>query len=105
MYYQKCYDVAVPIVEHFFTDVTKHDKAALNGFTGRFIYGLRKCGTNLLKMDGTYTRRERQWAEAFCFSNDQTHFYLGQGGKLKEVTRERARREWDTFKRSKGART
>ena len=98
MYYQQCYEVAQPIVKHYFTDVTTHDKAALETNTDDIIYALRETGSNLILLDGKHTRQNAMAAEVFTFTPND-HFYLGNAGKLREVTKAKALDVWLYYRR------
>ena len=98
MYYDQCYAVAKPVVQHWFTDVTKHDKPALTDYAGDIIYALRETGTNLILLNDEITRRQAEWLEAFTFTPNQ-HFFIGRKGKLKSVTKECAFNAWIKYRK------
>ena len=99
MYYEQCLQAATPIVRCYLTDVTKHDKAALDGYSGQVIYALRETGSNIILLDNTHTRRQAEWAEAFTFQQNQ-HFYIGIAGNLLEVTKKAALDKWRNYRDS-----
>ena len=49
--YNLIIEKVMPKLKGYTTDITKHDKQLLENYSGRFLYGTRDTGTNLLKMD------------------------------------------------------
>lgn len=50
-YYKQLEPHVMPYVKHYIEDFTKHDKKALDGYTGEFYFGMRKSGTNTFCVD------------------------------------------------------
>lgn len=50
-YHEQLRPHVMPYVTNYVTDFTKHDKEALDGYTGEFYFGMRKSGTNTFCVD------------------------------------------------------
>jgi hypothetical protein len=44
----------LPFLENYREDITIHDKKALKNYKGKLIYGCRKTGSNLIKLDNIF---------------------------------------------------
>jgi hypothetical protein len=44
----------LPYLEHYQNDLLVHDKKILDEYTGPFVYGYRKTGTDLLRLHKNY---------------------------------------------------
>lgn len=98
MYYSQCHRAAEETVRHWFSDVTDHDRLALQGYEGAILYAVRDTGTNLIRLTPERPgARAALWLSTFFFSADNERFFSGVGGALNEVTRETARDIWDTY--------
>ena len=101
--YKQCHDAATGFVRHYFTDVTKHDKECLAGYSGDIIYAMRDTGTNLILLDGSeLTRQSVDALEVFTFKPN-TVFYVSLNGKLSRCTKARAWARWTRYRDAIGA--
>lgn len=48
--FEELYKIVRPHLKHYETDLIKHDRAILEEYTGPFIYGYRRSGTNLVQL-------------------------------------------------------
>lgn len=93
--YEKLEKLILPQLIHYKEDLTVIDKEILANYKGRFLYGVRKSGTNLLKLEVdrfelfTKTPLEieaklRSLLSALKYSN--TRFYYFNGETIEEIT-------------------
>ncbi len=99
-YYQQLKPIVLGYVTHYKDDFLKHDRRALHGFTGRFVLGMRECGTNLLKFGGALPPdgKFEEIVEYFLFRANE-RFLVGEQGEIREVTEREARRIYEEAKR------
>ena len=98
-YYQQWLTKALPYVQHYFTDVTVHDRALFDAFPDtEFVGGMRKCGTNIIMFDGEKrSDANKDGVELFTF--DPNHkFFHGANGTVSQVTRDAAMAIWHQYR-------
>ena len=102
--YEQVFEATKDIVTHWRTDITKHDRAALTGYSGDIIYAARECGTDLILLEDnpeTEPKQARQnvdAAEVFTFMPN-SHFWISKNGKLKKVSKTRAWNHWQAYRK------
>jgi hypothetical protein len=52
---------AIGLLQAYVTDLTKHDRAELDGYDGEFLWAVRDGGTTLWTRDGYRTSSEAGW--------------------------------------------
>jgi len=99
-YYRQLKPVVLAHVTHYRTDFLRHDRRALRGFTGRFLLGMRRCGTNLLRFGGSMeaTGKFDEIVEYFLFRANE-RFLAGENGAIREITEQEARQIYRKAKR------
>ena len=102
--FEQIYKIVDPILKHYRNDLEVHDRETLQNYSGKFLYGYRPTGTDLLKLiddldsvkwiAGTteedkikFIREEIIW---ITHPDRNTKFLYFDGKKLVHVTRERA---------------
>jgi hypothetical protein len=98
-YHEQLAPLVLDHVTHFRNDFLVYDRQALDGFAGAFILGIRSTGTNLLKFGGPHQADARfdQIVRVFLFHANE-RFFLGQDGRVTEVSRNRAVRRYEKAK-------
>lgn len=99
-YYQQLKPVVLGHVTCYRSDFLEHDRKALRGFTGRFLLGMRECGTNLLRFGGSRRPDGKfdETVEYFLFRANE-RFLMGDHGEIREITEQEARRVYQRGKR------
>lgn len=61
--YNQLAEIVAPVLEHYKEDLTKHDFNALKEYDGKFLYGYRPTGTDLLRMKPNFKAYYNEWKE------------------------------------------
>ena len=110
--YEQLEKIVLPTLGSYKEDLTKHDKRILSEYNGKFLYGWRKSGTNMIKLADDYKEyfkadyleiwEEKKLLKAYKeeiiwithldgkepINNKGMLFF--DGSKLKKITREQA---------------
>lgn len=93
--YEKLEKLILPQLIHYKEDLTVIDKNILSNYKGRFLYGIRKSGTNLLKLETDsfelFTKTPQEIESKFhslltSLKYSNTRFYYFNGETIEEVT-------------------
>jgi ribosomal protein L37E len=103
--YESLKDMVLPVLESFYDDLLVHDKALLENYDGRFIYGVRRTGTDLFKLDvKDYKISEKadfqtthKNSQAFVMRKENFMFLYGNEDGIKLISREEAQAILDAF--------
>lgn len=97
-YYQQWKAKASGYVEHYFTDVTVHDKRLLRNIDCRFIGAMRPTGTNMIVLDGE-PRSDVNIRGVEVFTFEPNHrFYFGSSGRVTKIAKGEAMDIWREYK-------
>lgn len=111
--YEQILENVLPQVKSYKTDITEHDKKSLENYTGKFIYGSRETGTQMIKLensiryylsdtffnfldannkDAAINKIERELMEQHIWvTRENKNFYFFDGKELKEYSRDRVK--------------
>ena len=95
--YQNLKNIILPQLENFQDDLLVVDRNILANYKGRFLYGVRKNGTNLLKLDSSsfdYFNESASDIEKkiqtslMILTHSNERFYYFNGETIEEINRE-----------------
>jgi hypothetical protein len=103
--YNQLFNIVGDYVTHYRTDLTKHDREALQDYKGPFIYGYRATGTTLLKLHDNLSEYYKPGREPNEKDNEEVRslivyisgplcnkYFLHYDGKqFKKITEEKSR--------------
>lgn len=64
--FEQLTEIVLPTLEMYKDDLLKHDKNILETYTGSFLYGYRKTGTDLLRLLPTFEQYKERFTNNYA---------------------------------------
>ena len=98
-YYQQLEPIVLANLLSNISDLTEVDRSSLDHYTGSFLHAHNSSSPSLILLDGPSCSfsQTRDQVESDFFKSRNTVYILGNKGKLRQISKVRARQIWQGY--------